>query len=710
METAQGKLGKRKYELGDKPESDNGHHRTESASALPDNLSKECHNSANGEPQESEIAVQTLLASEDMHMVPLLPCLPSRSWRLLEIYFTHMHSWFPIVEKKDLLRTLHQGSTTAHKLRLENQSGHQAVLWSVLALADIQHRSIEPSTLNGNDEQPLSTEQLYFHARSQIPTETGNFEFGHVQALLILSLYNFGLNQHQAAWLLIGQASRLAIQLGLNRCSPTSLQPQKPSTTTQENRIFLGCFALDALIAARLGRCPHLGVEDLYAIGGSVEENGLEEWDPWIDCLGRCKGDTPLSFQPPLIFSTFNRFVKVLCTLNESIRHRPADAKQGSKFPELIEELRRPHIEADEAPQLSTASSTSSELLPHHLNYHLTYFSALATLRIRQCRLSGLETDLRSQVQDLGNLVQQMSLILSRFSDCYGLVTAPPTCEYFTSIMFEAGRVYDKYNVMSKLTIQETPWKSKIFGQLPEMCKVWPSFALIWQKLDQECAINEPIDIFQTDFSDSIFKEFELSNLQNITPYWESPGEAKIHEVVEGDRNGEHNNDYSNPTWDTLPSPNSNTGFKNHSASLDSGPQAISSPQQNNQTSDHATSPSTLLTQHEARRGSPHSVSALNVQTNPPQSPPAFGFDVPLDQDALFNEFTRVDTMVSPTSIYSPCSFETTTKKLAGLGLMTRASRTSRSSDATNLDFYDLAPEGLASRRGTTNLSSTNLL
>ncbi len=365
-----------------------------------------------------------------------------------------------------------------------------------------------------------------------------------------------------------------------------------------------------------------MGVEDLHAIGGSVEENGLEEWDPWIDCLGRYKHDTPPSFQPPLIFSTFDRFVRVLCTLNESIRHRPADAKQGSKFAELVEELCRPNVEADEIPQLSVASSTSSELLPHHLNYHLTYFSALATLRIRQCRPSGLTTDLQSQVQDLGNLVQQMSLVLSRFSDCYGIVTAPPTFEYFTSIMFEAGRVHDKYNVMSKLTIQETPWRSKIFDQLPEMCQVWSSFALIRQKLEQECATNEPINVLQTVYSESIFKEFELSNLQNITPYWESSAKAKIHEAVEGNHNGEHYNDYSNLSWDTVSSPNPNARSKKPIAPVDSGLQAISSLQQNIKTPDHAMSRSALLAQHEARPGSPHYVSSLNVQTNLPQSPP----------------------------------------------------------------------------------------
>jgi hypothetical protein len=43
--------------------------------------------------------------------------------------------------------------------------------------------------------------------------------------LYSLSLFNFDLNNHQAALQLTGQASRIAIQLGLNRCSPTSCQP-----------------------------------------------------------------------------------------------------------------------------------------------------------------------------------------------------------------------------------------------------------------------------------------------------------------------------------------------------------------------------------------------------------------------------------------------------------------------------------------------------
>jgi hypothetical protein len=34
--------------------------------------------------------------------------LPPRAWHLLNMYFTYTHSWLPIVEKHDILRTYHE--------------------------------------------------------------------------------------------------------------------------------------------------------------------------------------------------------------------------------------------------------------------------------------------------------------------------------------------------------------------------------------------------------------------------------------------------------------------------------------------------------------------------------------------------------------------------------------------------------------------------
>jgi hypothetical protein len=36
---------------------------------------------------------------------PEVPELPSEAWHLLDVYFSYTHSWLPIIEKHDLLRT-----------------------------------------------------------------------------------------------------------------------------------------------------------------------------------------------------------------------------------------------------------------------------------------------------------------------------------------------------------------------------------------------------------------------------------------------------------------------------------------------------------------------------------------------------------------------------------------------------------------------------
>lgn len=70
-----------------------------------------------------------------------IPDLPSESWHLLDVYFSYTHSWLPIVEKHDLLRTSYQYSQTRNLVASSGTSDH-AVLWAAIAYAKFQHRAI----------------------------------------------------------------------------------------------------------------------------------------------------------------------------------------------------------------------------------------------------------------------------------------------------------------------------------------------------------------------------------------------------------------------------------------------------------------------------------------------------------------------------------------------------------------------------------------
>jgi hypothetical protein len=140
---------------------------------LQDFLGKEYESILSPSPAHGAISSGTPAASID------LPELPSETWHLLDVYFSYTHSWLPIIEKHDLLRTSYQYSqnrgTTSSAV-----SGENAVLWAAIAYAKFQHRAINniPRALGNVGEMVWTAERMYAHARALIPNEEGNLELG----------------------------------------------------------------------------------------------------------------------------------------------------------------------------------------------------------------------------------------------------------------------------------------------------------------------------------------------------------------------------------------------------------------------------------------------------------------------------------------------------------------------------------------------------
>ncbi|KAK6580732.1 hypothetical protein PZA11_006968 [Diplocarpon coronariae] len=274
---------------------------TPSVSAIDNTmLSKEYESILNPSVRRAIISAGTPAVITD------LPELPSETWHLLDVYFSYTHSWLPIVEKHDLLRTSYQYSQNRNDLS-GSGSGANAVLWAVIAYAKFQHRAINniPRALGDSGEMVWTAERMYQQARSLIPNEEGTSELGHVQAVLILALANMGMGNFSRAWLLVGQAVRSAIDLRLDRPIDSS------SRDSRSRHVFLGCFAVETLIAARLNRRPHLRADDADLVG-NLEEDGLEEWDPWIDCLAVRRSSLGNPRTPASILSTFNRLIQAV--------------------------------------------------------------------------------------------------------------------------------------------------------------------------------------------------------------------------------------------------------------------------------------------------------------------------------------------------------------------------------------------------------------
>ncbi|KAF2820586.1 hypothetical protein CC86DRAFT_459568, partial [Ophiobolus disseminans] len=239
-----------------------------------------------------------------------LTALPPDCFQLLETYLTYTQSWFPICEKLDILKLSYSYPSQGLPLSPDIlDSGSHAEMWSMLAMA-----SCYPNHPAGRDQSgSLGPAVLYSITQTLIPNELGLFRLGHVKALLNLALFNLRRSRNDAAWLLVGAASRI---LPTIREQPGMTEPRRP-------HVVASCYLLDNLLALLLHRRSHMDTFDVKA-AGKIEEDGLEEWQPWGGELDA--GAIQQSRLPTLTLSSFNSLVEVVDILTATIgRQQKAD-------------------------------------------------------------------------------------------------------------------------------------------------------------------------------------------------------------------------------------------------------------------------------------------------------------------------------------------------------------------------------------------------
>ncbi|KAJ5637460.1 hypothetical protein N7490_007339 [Penicillium lividum] len=314
--------------------------------------------------------------------------LPYNAWPLLDIYFSYTQCWLPILEKHDILRTAFQYTEgDVYMTRTAPGSGDHAALWAVLTLASLQDASI-----TARESDPLSVRvspsQLYNTARDLIPTETGPYEVGHVQALLILSLIKFGQQEWTAAWMLVGHSVRIAQTLGLDQPSFHSASSRPSEQGKQQERakhVFLGCFVLETLIAEQTSQCPSLRKDDLARVG-SINEDGLEEWHPWEDMTGlRPTQASRASMQrgPLHALSTFNRLVSLVSILNDLCCYKQDPTISRSQLESLELTLHRWAGALPKSHRVDLQSRPVKVASPHIFSLEMTYQSIVSALSLQ---------------------------------------------------------------------------------------------------------------------------------------------------------------------------------------------------------------------------------------------------------------------------------------------------------------------------------------
>jgi hypothetical protein len=352
--------------------------------------------------------------------------LPPRAWNLLEMYFAFTHSWFPIADKIHVLQAYYTYGRAALDIAPGSPgSGDHALLWAILTYTSVQDRA-QRKTDHNTQENSAADQQLYDTARRLMPTEVPDFELGHVQGLLLLALTDLGLGRASTSWVLVGQATRYAIEIHSNLPSAAS------DKSSRARHVLMGCFLLDTLLSARLGRPAHMHSRYVASLG-VLQEDGPEEWEPWVIPSGCVHGvvNTPSSQRLPLrSLSTFNQLIGIMHIMSDAFNTdfaRPPSADAVSRTLTSLRDWENglpPHCQLTSTSRDATDETPSSQ--PPYINLHLIH-AALVSFFQSQERSSRSPSEFWNHDLRLSKHLW----LLERYTTVVGECALPSTFEYY---------------------------------------------------------------------------------------------------------------------------------------------------------------------------------------------------------------------------------------------------------------------------------------
>ncbi|PTD07904.1 hypothetical protein HYE67_002186 [Fusarium culmorum] len=254
--------------------------------------------------------------------VTLIPQLPTNWPHLMDVYFETTHSWLPISQKHELLRTAYTVANNPSTSANAPSPGELAFLHAVLMYASHQTSTIhtlpKPSLDdNYGDGSPQALTQ------SSLFSNPVSYDLGHIRAFLVLSLLEMDQDCWNKAWISIGRAVYTAISLGFISRNSTEGQPVYNDDI---KRTLSGCVTLETIIASRLGTATCLQSSDI-SLESLLITDGIEEWEPWqprilVDTRSNATRQVSNPHMPGHVISTFNRLLQVIAHLNDLVNKK----------------------------------------------------------------------------------------------------------------------------------------------------------------------------------------------------------------------------------------------------------------------------------------------------------------------------------------------------------------------------------------------------
>ena len=382
--------------------------------ALPSQLTMDC--------SRTEVQTDTYCPGTDGSARTQVRQLPSNAQQLLNRYFAVTHSWFPILDRHAVYKTFFAYRNKFAVKRPEKwESAEDAVMWAIFAYASMLHvpQGVESTNVKQNVSSCL--DDLYVTARQMLPLEREDgFTVGHVQVLLILSLFHYTSGECHLARMLTGQAVLVAGHIGLDELDKYPKDCHR--------RVWLGCFVLETLLAVSTGKPPRIQSHQIQAFL-PIDNSGSEEWEPWQlqDLLLPGAGaETAELAAPRHSLTVFAQLVELLRVFNHWIcddagrldkNYNQLLKSWGDSLPEHITAIFNTNI-ASSAPSVSPP--------PNMLNLYMVY-------AVVNTKLSS-SSDLASEFNG-GHILRTLVNATEGVCRCFDQCSIPPSFAILRSLL-----------------------------------------------------------------------------------------------------------------------------------------------------------------------------------------------------------------------------------------------------------------------------------
>lgn len=237
---------------------------------------------------------------------------PDNMWTLIDIYFSYVHCWFPIIQKHTIMKI-----ASSSQDGIIDDDREIALLSAIMAVAS-SYGHETTSDLSETDAH------LHYEVAFEIISHKDilTYNIGIAQVLLLLSIVDMARGKWPSAWNFVGRATRTVL-LSKDSKQEALANGDSSGVPALVKRVILGSFILDTIASMHLQTLPHLRSQDVQKCF-AFEEDGPDEWDQWINKPHSipteiCSQASSHQQTPLRALSTFKDYGRLLLILNDAI-------------------------------------------------------------------------------------------------------------------------------------------------------------------------------------------------------------------------------------------------------------------------------------------------------------------------------------------------------------------------------------------------------